>query len=206
MKTRQALYARLSTVVAAAGLLLTSCAPAAVSGPSVAVLNGPMQGRIGGSAELLQHDMTRHGPLHFRFVNSAAMRFAEGHNDFYHDRAVPTAARVARSYGAPYAVLVGASTLDRKTTLSADKQVRTVDVTLCIEAIVVRAADAQVVARVSSQTLQGTRRESASTPLPPLQKDPTVQALRDQGVSAVAPAVVGALWNALDIHPTKPGG
>lgn len=188
--------------------LLGACAPAtgSAAGPAVAVLNGPTQGRIAGSAALLQDDMAQQGALHFHFVNSAAMRFAEGHNDFYHDRAVTAAGRVARSYGAPYAVLIGASTLDRKVTTSHDGGARSVDVTVQMEAVVVDASTDQAVSRIDSQVYEQTRYESTDTALPPLQRDPTVQTLRDQGVGDIAPAVLGAVWNALGIHPTRPGG
>jgi hypothetical protein len=194
--------------VLALALALAGCAPAAsrLAEPTVAVLNGPTQGRIGGSAALLEADMHTQGPLYFGFVQDAAMRFAEGHNDLFHARAVPAAARIARSYGARYAVLIGASTLDRQVTLSNDKSARAVDVTLQMQAIVVDAATNHVVARFESQLFQQTRTESTSSALAPLQKDPTVQWLRDQGVHDVAAAVVGALWHAFGIHPSPHAG
>ena len=196
-----------AAAIAGLALVLTSCAPATTgSGPAVAVLNGPAAGRIAGSAELLQQDMAQHGALHFHFVNDAAMRFAEGHNDFHHDRAVTSAGRVARSYGAPYAVLIGAPTLERQVSLSADKSVRTVDVTVRIEAVVVDAATNQPVSRLSSQTFEQTRHESADVALPPVPQDPTVVTLRDQAVGNIAPAVLGALWSALGIHPSRQPG
>lgn len=186
-------------------LLVTSCAPAATGrGPAVAVLNGPSDGSLPGSAELLQQEMAQQGALHFHFLNDAAMRFAEGHNDFHHDRAVTSAGRVARSYGAPYAVLIGAPTLDRKVTLSQSKAVRTVEVTVQMEAVVVGASNDGVVSRLSSQTFEQTRHESADTVLPPIQRDPTVLTLRDQAVGTIAPAVLGAVWSALGIRPSAP--
>ena len=189
-------------------LVLAGCAPAASrsSEPTVAVLNGPTEGRIAGSAALLEADMGTQGPLYFGFVNAAAMRFAEGHNDLFHDRAVPAAARIARSYGARYAVLIGASTLDRQVTVSKDKSVRTVDVTLRMQAVVVDAATAKVVARFDSPLYQQARTESTSEALAPLQQDPIVRWLRDQGVHDVGAAVVGALWHALGIHPSAHAG
>lgn len=187
-------------ITAALLLALTSCAPATSSQqPQVAVLNGPAQGRIEGSAAALVTDMGGFGPLHFGFVSAAALRFAEGHSDLFYDRAVTAAGRIARTYAAPYAVLVGASTLQRDVTLSQDKSERAVSVTLRIQAQVVDAATDTVVSSVESQLYQQTRTESTANPLPDLQHDPTVQVLRDQGVDAVAPAVVGALWHVLHI-------
>ena len=195
-------------VLAAAALLVTldGCAPAATRAaqPSIAVLNGPQQGRIPGSASLLVSAMQRQGPLGFTFVNAAALRFAEGHNDLFHDRAVPAAARIARSYGARYAVLIGASTLDRQVTVSKDGSSRTVAVTLRVQAVVVDAATATTVATFESQLLQQARQESTADTLPPVARDPTVETLRKEGVRNVAPAVVGALWHALGLHPRAP--
>lgn len=203
--------ARLTLSVLLAGALalllgLSGCAPAVGGEPLVAVLNGPAEGRIQGSAELLQHLMTDQGPLGFRFVNASAMRFAETHNDLFHDRALTGGGRIARSYGAPYAVLIGASTLDRSVTLSPDKSARSVDVTVQIEAIVVDASTDKAVARISSQTFEQTRQESTATALPPVGRDPTVQTLRDQAEANIAPAVVGVLWNQLGIHPSAGAG
>lgn len=197
---------RLALPILAVGALLLAlagCAPAASerSEPQVAVLNGPAQGRIRGSAELLQSEMANQGPLGFTFVNSAAMRFAEVHNDMFYDRAATAAARIARSYRAPYAVVVGASTLQRDVTVSKDKATRIVAVTLQIEAVVVDASNDKVVARVDSQLMQQSRGESTDEPLPSLQNDPTVLALRNEGVTDIAPAVLRALRHALRAHP-----
>jgi hypothetical protein len=203
--------ARLTVSLLVAGALalllsLSGCAPAVGGQPLVAVLNGPAEGRIQGSAELLQSLMSDQGPLEFGFVNAAAMRFAETHNDLFHDRALTSGGRIARSYGAPYAVLIGASTLDRTVTLSHDKSARSVDVTVQIEAIVVKASTDKAVARISSQTFEQVRVEKTDTALPPIGKDPTVQTLRDQAEANIAPAVVGVLWNQLGIHPSAGAG
>lgn len=207
MRRHPTFLAYTAAIFTGLGLLLTACAPAATGGgPAVAVMNGPSDGRVPGSAQLLQQEMALQGALHFHFVNDAAMRFAEGHNDFHHDRAVTSAGRLARTYGAPYAVLIGAPTLDRQVTLSSGKSVRTVDVTLRMEALVIDASSDSVVARIGSLTFERTRRESVDTLLPSVQQDPTVLALRDQAVGNIAPAVLGAVWSALGIHPTAPTG
>lgn len=197
----------LLATLAAATLLLAGCAPTtSPQQPLVAVLNGPAEGRIDGSATALETDMRRFGPLHFGFVPGAALRFDEGHSDLFYDRAVTAAGRIARTYGAPYAVVVGATTLERDVTLSHDKHWRTVSVTVRIQAMVVDAATNTVVSRVESQLLQASRYESADDPLVALQQDPTLQRLRDDGVDAVAPAVVGALWHVLHIRAAAPTG
>jgi hypothetical protein len=189
----------LTLAFAALTLALVACAPAATSGgqPLIAVLNGPANGRIAGSAALLESEMRAQGPLPFAFVNDAAMRFAEGHNDLFHDRAVTAAGRIARSYGAAYAVLIGAPTLTRDVTVSKDGSARWVDITLRMEAEVVDASTNQVVAHFESPLLERTRHESTADALPSLQNDPDVLVLRDQGVRDVAPAVVGAVLHAL---------
>ncbi len=192
----------LTLAFAALALTLVACAPATAPGtrPLVAVLNGPADGRIAGSAQLLETEMRVQGPLPFAFVSDAAMRFAEGHNDLFYDRADPAAARIARSYGARYAVLIGAPTMTRDVTVSKDGSARWVDVTLRMEARVVDASSGAVLARFESPQMQRARRESTADALPALQHDPDVQALRDQGVRDVAPAVVGAVRHAVQVH------
>ncbi len=192
----------LTLALAALALTLVACAPAIAPGtqPLVAVLNGPANGRITGSAQLLETEMGVQGPLPFAFVSDAAMRFAEGHNDLFYDRAVPAAARIARSYGAPYAVLIGAPTMTRDVTVSKDGSARRVHVTLRMEARVVDASSGAVLAQFESPLMQRARQESTADALPALQHDPDVQALRDQGVRDVAPAVVGAVRHALQVR------
>lgn len=189
----------LTLAFAALTWALVACAPAATRAdrPLVAVLNGPADGRIAGSAALLVSEMQAQGPLPFSFVNEAAMRFAEGHNDLFHDRAIPAAARIARSYGAPYAVLIGAPGMTRDVKVSTDGSARRVDVTLRVQAVVVDASSGNVLATFESPLMQRARQESTADALPALQRDPDAQALRDQGVRDVAPAVVGALHHAL---------
>jgi hypothetical protein len=180
-------------------LMLVACAPAAAPGaqPLVAVINGPAEGRIGGSAALLVSEMRAQGPLPFAFVSPAAMRFAEGHSDLFYDRAVPASGRIGRSYGAAYSVLIGAPGMKRDVTVSTDGDTRTVDVTVQVQAIVVDTANDSVLARFEAPLMQRSRRESTAEALPSLQFDPAVVALRDEGVGDVAPAVVGALRHAL---------
>lgn len=205
MRRRATLLVSMAAAFAAVAVALTACAPTTqAAGPPIAVLNGPSQGRVEGAAQLMERAIAQRAALHFHFVNDAAMRFAEGHNDLFYDRALTSAGRVARSYGAPYAVLVGASTLDRKVTVSKDKSSRSVVVTVQMQAVVVDSATDSAVARIHSRTLESTRVEPTDTPLPPLQKDPTVLEFRDHAIPRMAPAVLGALRQALAARTNGP--
>lgn len=197
MTARRTLLAAATALLAAT---LAGCAPAARTAhdlPLVAVLNAPAQNRLDGSAQRLEHDMRDVGALPFAFVNENAMRFQEGHNDFFHSRAAGSAARVARSYGAPLAVMVGAAVLDRQVVVSKDQKTRQVTVTVQMQASVVEAADATVRSELYARSLSATRVESNGDRLVPLASDPDVTRLRDAGIHDLAPAVVGSITGAL---------
>ncbi len=200
-------------LVAAAGLLaafLSGCAPTIrLTGepPLIAVLNAPSQNRLEGSAERLERDMRTFGPLPFDFVNEQAMRFQEGHNDFFHSRAADSAARVARSYGAPFAVMIGAPVLDRQVVVSKDQRSRQVTITLQMQATVVDAADGVVRSDLYARQRSTTRVESNDQRIVALAEDADVAKLRDAGIDDLAPAVVGALTGAVgDAHATGSNG
>lgn len=189
-------------------LILGACAPAARNGnePLVAVLNAPSEAVIGGSAERLQEDILRDGPLGFKLVSSGAMRFQETHNDFFHSRAAGTAGRVARSYGADIAVMVGASVLRRDVTVSDDQQTRRVDVTVQMQAVLIDAATDAVLSTQYAALMHASRRESNRQPVIDIHQDPDVIVLRNQGVDDLARVVEANLRDHLGIDTTSPAG
>lgn len=187
-------------------LILGACAPASGnrSEPLVAVLNAPSESVLSGSAERLQDDILRDGTLGFRLVSSGAMRFQESHNDFFHSRAAGTAGRVARSYGADIAVMVGASVLRRDVTVSEDQQSRRVEVTVQMQVVLIDAATDAVLSTQYAGLMHASRRESNKQPLIDVQQDPDVIVLRNEGVDDLARVVEANLRDQLGIAPEAP--
>jgi len=166
-------------LVAALALILGACAPAATeqAEAKVAVMNGPAQSALGGSAEAVQAELENHADRGFSLVSAFTMRFLESHTDLLHSRAAASAARIARSEGADLAVMVGAPVLERVVTLSDDEASRRVDVSVALEAQVVDAATDAIVQTLRTRTQQGSRVEANDLPLPDPDEDATVVAL-----------------------------
>lgn len=177
------------------GALLAACAPAAKPAGSVllAVLNAPAQARIEGAAEGVQEILEQDASPEFRYVSPFTMRFLETHNDLFNSRAAPSAARIARTQGADLAIMIGTPVIEREVTESRDGATRRVDVSLALGAQVVDARTDAVVQVLRTRTLQGSRSEANRDPLVPVEKDPTVLALRDQAVPELAAALQAEL-------------
>lgn len=196
MKTsRGKLLTRSSLLPLLLGATLAACAPASAPTGSVlvAVMNGPAQSRLDGSADAVQTILEREPGASFAYVSQFTMRFLETHNDLFHSRAAPSAARIARSQGADLAVMVGAPVLEREVTESNDGRSRRVDVSLALEAQVVDPRTDAVVQVLRTRTLQGSRVESTADELVAVDADPTVLALRDQAVPELAAALAAEL-------------
>ena len=96
-------------------VLLTGCVPQLEdTGPSVALINAPAEGRISGLADKLESRLTQQGPLAYDFTSSSRVRFGETHRDMSGSRAALQAAFIARTYGAEWAVMIGAPTYERE--------------------------------------------------------------------------------------------
>lgn len=168
-----------AALVAAFALVLGACAPAATpqGEAKVAVMNGPAQSALRGSAEAVQSELEKQPERGFTLASAFTMRFLESHNDLFHSRAAGSAARIARSEGADLAVMIGAPVLERVVTLSADEASRRIDVSVALEAQVVDAATDAIVQTLRTRTQQGSRVEANDLPLPDPDADATVIAL-----------------------------
>jgi hypothetical protein len=169
----------LAALLAAVALVLGACAPTASPSTEakVAVMNGPAQSALGGSAEAVQAELENQPDRGFALVSAFTMRFLESHTDLFHSRAAASAARIARSEGADLAVMVGAPVLERVVTLSNDEASRRVDVSVALEAQVVDASTDAIVQTLRTRTQQGSRVEANDLPLPDPDEDATVVAL-----------------------------
>ncbi len=177
--------------------LLTACAPSQGHGgeahATIAIVNAPTQSRLAGVADLVQDDLTRRADAPFDFVSAFTLRFLETHNDMFHNRAAPSAGRIARSQGADLAVMVSAGVLEREVTEARDGQTRRVDVSLALEAQVVDPRNDSVVQVLRTRTHQGSRVESVSLPLPDTQSDPTALALAERAAPELAASLLAEL-------------
>ena len=190
--------ARLLTILAVAGtVLLAACAPSqgqrGEAHATIAMLNAPAQARVSGAAEAVQAELEGRADAPFDFVSSFSMRFLETHNDLFHSRAAPSAARIARSHGADLAVMIGAPVLERTVTESRDGASRRIDVSVALEAQVVDPRNDSVVQVLRTRTHQGSRVEATSLPLADLEQDPTVQVLADRAAPELASSLLAEL-------------
>lgn len=190
--------ARLLTLVAVTGaLLLAACAPsqhqAGESQALIAMLNAPAQSRIAGAADTVQSELEARSDAPFSFVSAFTMRFLETHNDMFHSRAAPSAARIARTHNADLAIMIGAPVLEREVTESRDGTSRRIDVSVALEAQVVDPRNDSIVQVLRTRTHQGSRVESTGVPLPAPDQDPTVQALADRAAPELASSLLAEL-------------
>lgn len=178
-------------------LLAAACAPSqrAADGSQalIAMMNAPAQSALPGSADAVQTELEARTDAPFTFVSGFTMRFLETHNDLFHSRAAPSAARIARTQGADLAVMVAAPVMEREVTESRDAASRRVDVSLALEAQVVDPRNDSVVQVLRTRTLQGSRVESTDLPLADVAQDPTVQALRDRAAPELASSLLAEL-------------
>ncbi|NLG09503.1 MAG: hypothetical protein GX560_09670 [Deinococcales bacterium] len=187
----------LASILVGALLLLAACAPAqgeraGEATATIAMLNAPAQSAVPGSADAVQAELEGRADAPFGFVSAFSMRFLETHNDLFHSRAAPSAARIARTQNADLAVMVGAPVLEREVTEGRGAS-RRVDVTLALEAQVVDPRNDAVVQVLRTRTLQGSRVESVDLPLPDVTADPTVLALRDRAAPELAASLLAEL-------------
>lgn len=189
--------ARVLTLLAVSGaLLLAACAPSQQTGEAhatIAMMNAPAQSRIEGAADTVQADLEGRADAPFDFVSAFTMRFLETHNDMFHSRAAPSAARIARTHNADLAIMIGAPVLEREVTESRDGASRRVDVSVALEAQVVDPRNDAIVQVLRTRTHQGSRVESTALPLPETEHDPTVQALAERAAPELASSLLAEL-------------
>lgn len=176
-------------------LVALACAPTVSEGQErtvLAVMNGPAEARLPGTAEDVQGELLSLLRGAYRFVPNSTMRFRETHMDLYRSRADGNAAQIARSEGAALAVMVGAPLLEREVREGAGG-LRYVDVRVVLEARLIRPDDANVIAVVRSNHYSGSRTEPKSFELLPVEEDPTVVALRQRAAAELASSLAGEL-------------
>lgn len=177
------------------GLLLSACAPRATEEqrPLVAIMNAPAQVALSGSAEAVQAELERSEARSFELVSGFTMRFLESHNDMFHNRAAPSAARIARSQSADLAIMIAAPVLERDVTVSRDEASRRIDVSVALEAQVVDPRTDAVVQTLRTRTHQGSRVEANNDPLPDPEDDQTVVALMQSAAPELAKSLAAEL-------------
>lgn len=192
--------------VLAAVLLLggTGCLPGALQDdtPDVAVIGVPAGERLPGAADGL-HARLADASTGFDLVPAATLRFLEVRSGLVGSRVTSGAARVARSTGAEVAVTVGAAVLERELTGSQRRPRQRAE--LRLEAVLIRAADAEVLARVPGPTLSGERNLDEHE-LPPIGNDRLLADLVEESLDPLAEAVGRALRDRAAAFSGSSGG
>lgn len=177
-------------------LLLAACAPGALPDgePEVIVINAPEERDAEGVAEAFVDRIEELGTPGFDVVRDVAIAGVEERSNLGGSRAIPSAARIARDFGAAYTLMLSPVDVEREVFDSRGGQVEIV-VHLSVEGILVRGSDERVIARIESRTFTGERFQAASEPLPDLLRDPTTLALAADAAEALAPVFREILAN-----------
>ena len=172
-------------------IVAVGCLPAALDDatPDAAVIGIPANELVPGAASGLDRRLRDLDTGH-DYVRASSLRFLEVRRGGVGSRAIPGAARVARSTGAELAVTVQAAVFERRIE-NADEAPREV-AELRLEVALVRASDEAVVRRLAGPTETGERRLEAAE-LPALADDPLIEALVDASLDELAPRVAAAL-------------
>jgi hypothetical protein len=172
-------------------ILAVGCLPAALDDatPDAAVIGISANELVPGAASGLDRRLRDLDTGH-DYVRASSLRFLEVRRGLVGSRAIPGAARVARSTGAELAVTVEAVTLDRRIE-DPDRAPREV-ADLRLEVALVRADDASVVRRLTGP-LQSGARPLDEDELPALADDPLIEALVDASLDELAPRVAAAM-------------
>ncbi len=175
-------------------LLLGACVPTAnqASDPnSVVLVNGPTENAVAGLADELARQLAATpGCCAFDIHWSAPVRAQERQRDLYSDRAWGSAARIARSLGAGWAVLVGVNDFERTVTERNDRLDITVSTGVRVHVLDRQGSE---LASFDSRTLTDSRSQPSSQPLVDERQEPLRQALAQQALRDVASALASEL-------------
>jgi hypothetical protein len=180
-------------------LLLSGCIPQLEdSGPSVALINAPAEGRITGLADKLEARLLSDSPVSYDFTASSKVRFAETHRDMGGSRAALQAAFIARTYGAELAVMIGAPAYQREviefTFFQTPK--RKIITQVQLEVVIIDPVSAEPRSTYSSQLYTAVRVETIEGELIEKELDPDINSLIDKALVDIVP-VVGQDLNTL---------
>jgi hypothetical protein len=173
-------------------LCLVSCVPQLEdAGPSVALINAPAEGRIGGLADKLESRLVGVGSLGYEFTMSSRVRFAETHRDMGGSRAALQAAFIARTYGAEFAVMIGAPTYEREvlefSLFKTPK--RKIFSQVQLEITIIDPVTAEPLSTYSSNLYSSVRVETILGELIEKDQDPDIQALIAKALVDIVPIV-----------------
>lgn len=171
--------------------MLTGCIPQLEdTGPSVALINAPAEGRVTGLADKLE-TLLEKGPLTYSFTPSSRVRFGETHRDMSGSRAALQAAFIARTYGAEWAVMIGAPTYEREvlefTFLKVLK--RKIVSQIQLEVKIVDPVTAEIMSTYSSELYTSIRVETLEGDLIEKSQDPDINDLIDRALVDIVPVV-----------------
>jgi hypothetical protein len=174
-------------------LLLAACAPMVheVARPVVVVVAGPMERPVDGLAEAMRAALRREG-FGGSFGPAVLATIAERRN-LSEAQALGTAAELGRIGGAEVALYVGVARLDRHVVGDRHGGSRAVLVRLQLRATLVDSRTGALLWSTRDASREAARFERTVEPLRPLRADPSLLALRDAAVSALARDVMDRL-------------
>jgi hypothetical protein len=182
---------RLTLPLLAVLIVVVGCLPAALDDatPDAAVIGIPANDLVPGAAAGLDRRLRDLDTGH-DYVRASSLRFLEARSGGVGSRAIPAAARVARSTGAELAVTIEAVVLDRR--IENPEHAPREAAELRLEVALVRAADEAVVRRLTGPLETGERALDGDE-LPALAADPLIAALVDASLDELAPRVAAAM-------------
>lgn len=173
-------------------IILTSCMPQLEdSGPSVALINAPAEGRISGLADLLETHLVKSGPASYTFTPSSRVRFGETHRDMSGSRAPLQAAFIARTYGAAWAVMIGAPTYQREVIEFSFFNIpkRKIISQVKLEVKIVDPVTSNIMSTYASNLYTSVRIETIEGDLIEKDHDPDIHRLITQALSDIVPVL-----------------
>jgi hypothetical protein len=163
-------------------------------GPSIAVINAPADFRVEGLAERLEAGLERNSaPNVYSFVSRSRVAFQETHRDMAGSRSPLQAAFIARTFGAKYAVTIGAPVFEREvdefTAFGTLKREITTEVQL--EGRIIDPVTAEVLATYTSGVYRGVRVETVpeDEELVEESEDPDLQAEIARALNEITPGL-----------------
>ncbi len=150
-------------------------------------------------------NLLTNGNLGYTFTASSKVRFAETHRDMSGSRAALQAAFIARTYGAEFAVMIGAPTYEREvlefTFFKTLK--RKIISQVQLEVIIIDPVTAEPLFSYASQLYSAVRVETIDGEIIEKSRDPDINDLIDRALADIVP-VVGQDVNTLFANLVTP--
>lgn len=167
---------------------LIACAPQLNTKAQLVILNGPADYYVPGVAKQLSNKLKTTNPNpSYSIVRSSRTEFAETHRDMFGSRANPSASLIANTYGAEFAILIGAPLFERN--INKNDQNQKIYTKVQLEVRIIDPVTQQTLANYASPLFYDVRTEALDAELPEIKDDPDIQKLIKQGIKEISPQV-----------------